>query len=433
MKKLLVLLFFAAFAATFQTKAQSLKEVGTICGSLGQDSLSKANASNRLSEVSVPEVDKKNMMIAISYFYLKYLLAQMNQEQFKTSEYGDAQEARKIVEEKIRQVENSLDTIIMVSTAFETMPKGNLFSNLFLRNTQKKLLKYVPCLDPGRESFTNLSGQYQISLKELKREDSLIAQRLIENRMGDALDSITKDFKLSHDSLEHNLDEIKNGLEVSKKEIESYKIMLQDSLEKSTRKMADESNVAPAVKDSVFLKFTVHNIDSIKFEVYIMQEHGVAEYCNAKVNAIIKNAVFGAARKWFNLLGTDTLSISATITGEADDIWLKKGERHTFREDKDCSGIGKILGLKDGDKISNDTIAILRTLSAEQYFDEGIKKTLSFLQKEKGKKYAYINIQSIDRSHKNWMLDPGVQEASRFRKETIVLKCHSCGKLKVKP
>ena len=196
------------------------------------------------------------------------------------------------------------------------------------------------------------------------------------------------------------------------------------------RKKSLHSKLSSAAKDSVVFDLKVHAPDSVEFSVYLVSrnpsnkvtisdKHGVGEYCNDKVVLFIENAVFEVTRRWFNVSKKDTLRISATVIGEADDIWGNKDERQTFRTE--CRGVGAKIGIKVGDKISNDTIALLRAVSAEMSLQTGMQKTESFLSK-KGRK-SHVELMSAVLTSKDWLVDEKPQIGPRFRKETIVLKC----------
>jgi len=157
--------------------------------------------------------------------------------------------------------------------------------------------------------------------------------------------------------------------------------------------------------------------------------HGVAEYCNSKVNSIIESSTFVILKKWLDVvefMDGDTLEISLIIIGEADDTWRNKGVKHTFIETKGCRGIGKELDLKEGDKISNETIALLRMLSAEMYVNKGIESTLSMLE-QNGEERPYVKVRPTKVSHKDYMKKPGKQSGPKYRKKLVILKCHTCG------
>jgi len=77
------------------------------------------------------------------------------------------------------------------------------------------------------------------------------------------------------------------------------------------------------------------------------------------------------------------------------------------------------MGLKPGDKISNDTIAKLRALNAQHFFKEGVKKTESL------KKVKVSVVGSITLASKDWMKYEEKKEGPEWRKEVIILKCHN--------
>ena len=449
MKKI-ILIFGSAFLITIgQTKAQ-FHGIKGVCENINQDSTDKA--VDRFAGLKdVPTLNNKEVKYYISYFFTKYYLESQEQLKAVTIHEDDDEANKKIVQEKEKEIKNFLDTIKLIYLLHQTMPENGFFA----RNTKKKLSKQCPCIDMEGKCFVKLIGRYEEALAELKWLDDFltkkITEKLVSEKVNASVDRIVDDavreivgrFNAEQDSVLSILYKLQNDMEETDQVIGKYKIMLKETLKKlalkdstDTGKMSKGKIPKPKSVESreVFLDFKIHSFDSIEFEVYmaskvasksrsvITQTHGIAEYCNKEVNSIVANAAYETIKKWFVLSKSDTLSISATVIGEADDTWMYEDKKHPFVESDDCKGIGSKLGLKDGDRISNDTIALLRTLSAEMYLREGAKKAVS---EKSAKKNAHVEIKVVG-SYRNWMEDPGIQKDPEFRKKVIILKCNNC-------
>ncbi|MFZ2205386.1 MAG: hypothetical protein WAV23_02250 [Minisyncoccia bacterium] len=405
MKRISLFLIYALIhtqaAAQFRNK-----ETNKICSEIKNGKLDEA--SKALSKTKKPELSNKSLKPFISYYYLKFTLKE--NEDFSQTE-----------------AQNSLDTILVITNLFSAMPERGLFN----RNTKNKLVRDCPLIDVNGKCFVKLEKYWNDTLAQLK--NGPVNKNKING--GEKNNLITKD--------DPKRDSILVVLNQARRDSEQYKIMLKDSFKKSTIKATAKElkeKKSPAVNDSVFVDFVVHSVDSIELEVYFVShesfgpdqtisgKHKIAEYCNEKVSSLIENGVFDITRRWFSLYNKDTLNISATIIGEADDIWADTSKLQTFTND--CCGIGSEIGLKTGDKINNETIATLRSLNAKTFLKSGIKKTESYLKNNSKNKTGYVSMKSPVLYSKDWMKNKSIDEGPEFRKETIILKCDCSEKAK---
>jgi hypothetical protein len=399
MKATISLFAFAVFSMTFlQAISQSQtaiysKKIKEICTKI--DGGRTAEALEQAVKLKVP-LNSKNAKFFICHTFLKSYLK-------KSSGFTEV-DAR-----------NMFDTTLIGSALFKATPEGR----------KKQVMKCCPRIDKNGQCFTDLEKFWLDTLCKLSGQTSAELLQSMMDSMESSPDTIDKKVL---DELK-SIDQLRVELEKTKNDLKLAKTMLGDTLKKSTiRQTTFDMKGNPRAKDSVFISFKVHEIDSIEMQIYLVTKNpsnfdgiiagkyeALADFCNPKVNWLVENGTLDILARWSEVFKTDTLQISVTILGEADDIWLNEGELETF---KDCFGIGAQMGLKPGDKISNDTIAKLRALNAQHFFKEGVKKTESL-------KKVKISVESVTLASKDWRQYEGKNEGAEWRKETIVLKCHN--------
>jgi len=389
MKKISFLLAIFALIS-FQAMAQN--EHKRLIKEISEEIKNGANekAIALLSELKTPELTDKEARFFVCYSYLKFY-------------YPD----NLIMSEKY--IEGVLDTISTGVILFNTMPeRGILF---FTRNTMMKVMRNsCQLIDKDAECFYKLEKFYK---------DTLVFIKNSEQNEDIATPSIKITEIQNYDSL---MAEKNNRVKKLEEELDVSRKMLGDTIKKTTERLTNtelKKNAPEALNDSVYLDITVYTVDSIKLQTYLVSEKGtvsgeysVSEYCNEKVNSYIKNGVYEILRRW-SLISTDTLKISASIIGEADDIWLDTTQLHTFSYD--CYGIGSQMGLKVGDKISNEKIAELRVLNAKNFMEAGVKITEAEIKK------IVIVVKLVSLQSVDWKKDQKEQKGPEFRKETITL------------
>lgn len=408
MKKVIFFWICASFLMIHnQTIAQlhflqfNKKETVKICNKI--EAGKTAEASKLLSKIPKPVYTDKNLKLFIAYNFLQFTL----QKNFNKVE-----------------AQNALDRLSFISKLFEPMSQKGFLK----KNTKKKLVKDCPLIDIDGECFIELEKYLRNSLNDSNK----LAQVVVDTTSKNCF-AVQDSFIINKDSIIKEANQSKQ----LKNEAKQARLMLQDNLQKSTTKSAMldlKVKKSKALLDSVSVNFVVTNVDSIKLEVYlisknpngiIMNEYGVAEYCNEKVNAMIEFGVFDIVRRWFSILKGDTLNLSVSIIGEADDTWANKDQLQVFRNDK--YGIGAQLNLKNGDGITNDTIARLRALSAKTFLNTGINKTESYIKENYSeRKNVFVDVKSVVLYSKDWMKDKTENKGPAFRKETIILKCNNC-------
>ncbi|MBU0612287.1 hypothetical protein KKA39_01610 [Patescibacteria group bacterium] len=395
MKKISFLLAFFASFFFFQVMGQNnpKKDIKEISQKINDGQ--KTEAIKLLSKLQTPELTDKEACFFVCYSYLKFYFPK---DSGMTEEY----------------IECILDTISNGKLLFQTMPEtGILF---FTPKTKAKIVRLSKNLiDVDGESFQKLQKFYKdtlLHIQEYSEQDNIIKEKK---------DPIKITEIQNYDSLQVARD---TQFKKLKDEISNYRQMLGDTIEKYTTQgaLTDLKKNAPeALNDSVYLNIEVYSIDSMKLEAYLVQptegqisvEHSVAQYCNEKVNAYVKNGVYEILQRWCHLTEGDTLEIYVEIIGEADDVWSDTTQLQTFSED--CYGIGSQLKLKAGDKITNYQIANLRTLNAQKFLGEGIKKT------EAETKKVIKMIKPPDLSSVDWRKNDKEEKGPQFRKETIML------------
>ena len=309
---------------------------------------------------------------------------------------------------------NMFDTTLISSALYKALPEGR----------KKQVTKCCPLIK-NDQCFTKLEEYWLDTLWKLDGRPA-----------GELLKSMIDSMKTQKGTINEkvlaelrSVEQMKIELERTQNDLQLAKAMLGDTIKKSTiKKTTADMKGNPRTKDSVFISFKVHDVDSIEMQIYLVAKNpsnsdgiiagkydALADYCNTKVNWLVENGTLDILTRWLEVFKVDTLQISATILGEADAIWLNEDELETFK--KDCFGIGAQIGLKPGDKISNDTIAKLRALNAQYFFKEGVKRTESL-------KKVKISVGSVTLTSKDWRQYEEKKEGPEWRKETIILKCN---------
>jgi len=398
MKAKISLILLVVFSLTFlQAISQSQtaiynKKIKEITQK-ADDTSRTAEALNQLNKMKI-QLNAKNAKLFVCHSFLKAYL-------------------KKSIDFNQTDARNMFDTTLIGTSIFKAMPARR----------KKQVTKYCQLIK-NDQCFVELREYWLDTLCKL---DGRPADELIQS----ILDSMkTSRIPVDQKTLAE-LQSMKTELGKAKNDLQLAKVMLGDTLKKSTvRKTTADMKGNPRARDSVFISFKVHDLDSIEMAIFLIAKNpsnsdgiitgkyeAIADFCNPKVNWLIENGTLDILARWFEVFKSDTLNVSATILGEADDIWLNKDELETF--EKDCFGIGAQMGLKPGDKISNDTIAKLRALNAEHFFKEGVKKT------ESSKKMKVKIVGSIALASKDWMKYEEKKEGPEWRKEVIILKCHN--------
>jgi len=413
MKKV-ILLICVLLVHSSQLLAQSYnKETNKISNEIKKGRTNEA--SKLLSKIPKPALSTKSQRTFIAYYYLKFTL--LKNQKFSQIEAQNAFDS-------LSNIDNKL---------FKSMPPKGIFK----RNTRSKLSKDCPLIDINGKCFKDLKQFYSDAISQFKNELNQITQnQIIRNE----IDSIKKKTSAVKDSLLFKKDSLTNEVKKANNEVNQARTILGDTYKKETIKETNKdlkTKKSKAVKDSVCVNFKVSRIDSIELSVYlvsgcppdsngacIVNQYGLSEYCNEKVNSTVENGVFNVIKGWISIVKGDTLNISVKIIGEADATWGDTNQLQTFVNDS--YGIGDQMGLKTGDKISNDTIAKLRAVAARTFLFSGIKKTESFVKKNSQKNKVVV-VNSVMFS-KDWLKDKAKDEKKgpQFRKEILILKCNNC-------
>lgn len=403
MKQILYLLAFVLMCT--QASSQSAnREIKKISSAINEDETEEA--SEDFARLTFPSMDDGSKRYAISYLFLKFTL--LKEEDFDSTD-----------------VKNALDTISKIRNLYKSMPKKGWFK----KNTQKKTSKHCTLIK-GKTSFDQLEKYWQNTLVGIRKKN--------KEEMLDSLNESMVDVKENKmDSLAKASEEKDRVIEKekanSKKQNDQNKLLkriVADSLKKSTiRETASimQSSSLPEVRnarhDSVLVEFDVYELDSVAISVALVEgEHNLGEYQSPKPDALLENGVSNIIIRWidaFNIGKGNTLLLSLRFSGFADDYWSADGKLKILT--KDPHGIAAQMGLKVGDKFSNDILAKLRCLNAEYCFRKGLEQTEAFM-KNKVYRDVHIKVISVRRMSKDYLQEPGEQKGFRFRKQSMTLK-----------